>query len=191
MSSPSPAPARSRTRRAPGAACRQAISSRSCVRVVVELARLRPLEDRRELALQLPGVEEELPVDVAARALEVGLDVARPGERRRRQVVEATRARGSPARLGEREQRLARALGVLLAQALLQLAVVARRARRGGRRRAGRRRRRRRARRRARAPSAAEYAGAIFTAVCCLRRGRAADQQRQVEAAPLHLASRR
>ena len=44
------------------------------LRVVVELARLRPVEDRRELALQLPGVEEELPVDVLAQRLERRLD---------------------------------------------------------------------------------------------------------------------
>src|SRR5207248_8273536 len=34
------------------------------LRVVVELPRRRLVEDLRELALQLPGVEEELPVDV-------------------------------------------------------------------------------------------------------------------------------
>ena len=46
------------------------------LRVVVQLARLGPLEDRRELALQLPRVEEELPVDVLAQRREVGLDDA-------------------------------------------------------------------------------------------------------------------
>ena len=40
------------------------ISSSTRQRVVVELARRRLVEDRRELALQVPGVEEELPVDV-------------------------------------------------------------------------------------------------------------------------------
>ena len=34
------------------------------LRVVVKLARRRVVQDRRELALQIPGVEEELPVDV-------------------------------------------------------------------------------------------------------------------------------
>ena len=34
------------------------------LRVVVELARSRVVEDPRKLALQVPGVEEELPVDV-------------------------------------------------------------------------------------------------------------------------------
>ena len=43
-------------------------------RVVVELARLGSLEDRRELPLQLPGIEEELPVDVLAQRLERRLD---------------------------------------------------------------------------------------------------------------------
>ena len=46
-------------------------------RVVVELARRGLLEDRRELALQLPRVEEELPVDVLAQRLERRLDEAR------------------------------------------------------------------------------------------------------------------
>ena len=50
------------------------ISSSSVVRVVVQLARHRLVEDRRELALQLPGQEEELPVD----------HLAQLGERRRR-----------------------------------------------------------------------------------------------------------
>ncbi len=45
-------------------------------RVVVELARGRMLEDRREAALQVPGVEEELPVDVADELGERGRDRA-------------------------------------------------------------------------------------------------------------------
>src|SRR5439155_18026040 len=44
------------------------------LRVVEELARRGLLEDRRVLALQLPRVEEELPVDVLEQRGEVGLD---------------------------------------------------------------------------------------------------------------------
>ena len=43
-------------------------------RVVVELARRRMVEDRRELPLQVPGVEEELPVDVRDELGELRLD---------------------------------------------------------------------------------------------------------------------
>ena len=56
--------------------------------VVVELSRLGPLEDRGELPLQVPGVEKELPVDVAAQRLQLRLDDAAAEERRLGQVVE-------------------------------------------------------------------------------------------------------
>ena len=67
------------------------------LRVVIELASLRTLEDRGELPLQLPGVEEELPVDDIAQGQQVGLDEANALERRGGHVVErqpmAVRAR--------------------------------------------------------------------------------------------------
>src|SRR4029077_11807430 len=74
------------------AACRQQRVADDLVeqllRVAVQLARLGPLQDRRELALQVPGVEEELPVDVAPKRLQLWLDEARTQERRLREVVE-------------------------------------------------------------------------------------------------------
>src|SRR5262249_61493969 len=54
-------------------------------RIVVELARCRLVQDRRELALQIPRVEEELPVDERHELGGFGRDVARAGERRSRQ----------------------------------------------------------------------------------------------------------
>src|SRR5207253_12179 len=91
--------------------------------VVVELARGRLLEDRRELALQLPGVEEELPVDVAHELRRLDGALPDAGEGRDREVVEGdavtVRARGF-----ERQQRLAVTFGVLLAQPVLELAVL-------------------------------------------------------------------
>ena len=93
------------------------------LRVVVELAGGRVLEDGGELPLQVPRVEEELPVDERHELGHRRRDLAAPGERRRRQVVEPqvgpVRARGV-----EREQRLADLLGVLLAEPFLQLAVL-------------------------------------------------------------------
>ena len=50
-------------------------------------ALLRMLEDRRIPPLQVPGVEEERPVDVAAELGERRLDEARADERRHREVV--------------------------------------------------------------------------------------------------------
>ena len=93
------------------------------LRVVEELARRGLLEDRRELALQLPGVEEELPVDVLAERGEVGLDQAAAGELRHGQVVERD-AVPVRARLRERQQRLALLLGVQVAQPILVGAVL-------------------------------------------------------------------
>ena len=46
------------------------------LRVVPELARGGLVEDLRELPLQLPRVEEELPVDVVAERGEIGLHLA-------------------------------------------------------------------------------------------------------------------
>src|SRR5205823_2435743 len=91
--------------------------------VVVELARSRLLEDRRELPFQLPRVEEELPVDVVAQRCAVDVDFACAEEWWDGHVVECDSlfvlTRG-----GERKQGLAVALRVLRAQAVLQLAVV-------------------------------------------------------------------
>src|SRR5207248_7372216 len=56
--------------------------------VVPQLARGRLLEDRGELALQLPRIEEELPVDVFAKRFERRLDEPHTGELRRRKLVE-------------------------------------------------------------------------------------------------------
>src|SRR5581483_709991 len=87
------------------------------LRVVEELARGGLGEERRVAALDLPGVEEELPVDVLAQGLERRLDDSDARERRHIERVEldglAVRARG-----GDREERLAIALGVLVAQAV-------------------------------------------------------------------------
>jgi hypothetical protein len=92
-------------------------------------------------------------------------------------------ARASP----DRGERLALLLGVLLAQAVLQLAVLAVEAClplavEQVRHHADD------ARRRRDVHVGCEYSGAIFDAVCCFDGRRAADQQRQVEAASLHLA---
>ena len=131
-------------------------------------------------------MEEERPVHVLAQDREVGLDDAAAGERRRGQIREVD-AVPVGARLLEREQRLPRLLLVLDAQPLLELAVllVQRLSPRGveelgddadhargvehvhRRRAVGRR----------------DPHGGVL-----LRRRRAADQQRQVEAAALHLA---
>src|SRR5439155_12815618 len=92
--------------------------------VVVELARLRPLQDRRKAPLQLPGVEEELPVDKGTQCYEVWLDRARAGERRSGDVLEGD-AGAVRARRLDRQQRLSVALRVLLAEPVLQLAVLA------------------------------------------------------------------
>src|SRR5206468_4485780 len=50
------------------------------LRVVVELARCRLLEDPRELSFQLPGMEEELPVDVLTERRELRFDGPHAGE---------------------------------------------------------------------------------------------------------------
>src|SRR5581483_11932185 len=78
---------------------------------------------RRELALQVPGVKEELPVDVGHEVADRGLDDASPGERRRRQIVERDLV-PVRARRRERQQRPPELLSVLLAEARLELAVL-------------------------------------------------------------------
>ncbi len=54
------------------------------------------VQDRRVLALELPGQEQELPVDHLAQLGDARLDDADAGERRRRQVVERHLLAGSP-----------------------------------------------------------------------------------------------
>ena len=68
-------------------------------------------------------MEEELPVDVADERLEVRLDDPAAGERRRREFGEVELL-GVRARVLDRGERLALLVGVLLAQAFLQLAVL-------------------------------------------------------------------
>ena len=119
-------------------------------------------------ALQLPGVEEELPVDVLAQRREVRLDEPRARERRRREVVHVPVDRRSARRVPrEREQRLAPLLGVQRAEPLLVSC--------GSRRRAAPRRSA--SSRSATTPTTRDasrtctvgwpYSGAIRTAVCC------------------------
>src|SRR5207302_2502587 len=93
------------------------------LRVVVELTGGRLVEDGRELSFQLPGVEEELPVDVLPEGRELRLGDLRAREGRLQQLVERD-AFPIFARLFDREQRFPLLLGVLLAQALLELAVL-------------------------------------------------------------------
>ena len=57
------------------------------VGVVEELARGGLAQDRRVFALQLPGEEEELPVDHLAQRGQVRLDGPDPGERRDREIA--------------------------------------------------------------------------------------------------------
>src|SRR5258705_2243452 len=52
------------------------------LRLVVELLGRRLVKDRRKLALLLPRVGEELPVDVVSQGRELGRDGLRPRERR-------------------------------------------------------------------------------------------------------------
>ena len=84
------------------------------VRVVEYFPRGRLLEYRRVLALQLPRVEEELPVDVWAQRRQVGLDTARTGEGRPGELVEEDLLAVSPRRF-ERRERATLLVGVLLA----------------------------------------------------------------------------
>src|SRR2546428_523406 len=81
------------------------------LRVVPELACGRLLEDRRKLPLQLPGVEEELPVDVLPQRLERGLHEAHACELGRREIVESD-ALAVFLRVGDPQHRLTLALGL-------------------------------------------------------------------------------
>src|SRR5205823_14344592 len=93
------------------------------LRVVPELTRGRLLEDRRELPLQLPRMEEELPVAVLAQRLERRLHDADTGELWRCELVEPDPL-AILLRVGEPQQGLAFAFGVLLPQPLLGLPVL-------------------------------------------------------------------
>src|SRR5204862_8036768 len=92
------------------------------LRVAEQLASRRALgravQDRRVLALELPGVEEERPVDVLAQLCERWLDDLSSGERGVRQAL-----KGQPkllsARVAKGQQRAPRR-GVLRAQLPLQ-----------------------------------------------------------------------
>ena len=96
-------------------------------RVGVELARrgahLRVVEDGREAALELPGVEEERPVDVRDQRSELGLDHAQAGEGRLLQDVKAEAGAILAGRF-QREDGPRHLLRVLQPQLLLQLAVL-------------------------------------------------------------------
>ena len=95
------------------------------VEQVARGALLGMLENRRVAALEVPGVEEERPVDVGAQLLQGGLDEARTREGRSREVVGVPRDRGAALAGGaERQQRHALALGVKGAQAFLLDAVL-------------------------------------------------------------------
>jgi len=83
------------------------------LRVVVELAGGRLVQDRGELSLELPGVEEELPVDEAADRLQIGFDRARAGEGRDGNVAEVD-VLAVRAGVLDREQRLPFLLRVLV-----------------------------------------------------------------------------
>ena len=95
------------------------------LRVVVELTGGRLVEDRGELPLQLPGVEEELPIDVLNERRERRLEHLRAKQRRLRQVFERN-ALFVCACVLDREQRLALFLGVLFAEPFLKLPVLLR-----------------------------------------------------------------
>ena len=123
------------------------------LRVVVDLACRRVVEDRRELALQIPGVEEELPVDVRD---EVGERRGRPartpanggaGRSSKRTDTRFARARR------ERQKRPLELLRMLVAEPLLQHAVLVVELAPPLRVEQARRRRRRRGSRRGRARS--------------------------------------
>ena len=184
---PPSAPARTRRRRGP-AATRRARSRRAAP-APRRRARFAAgsLEDRRELALHLPRVEEELPVDVVAqrrRARARRACVA--GERRRRQVVErhALACSRAPPRAGGAASAPSRRTARAGAPGA-----------RGSPRRASSLRSgsSRLETTRDDARSVEDVERRLRVLRCdphsrvLLRRRRAADQQRQVELAPLHL----
>ena len=159
--------ARSRRRRAgcSDAPCR--ISREERLRVVVELARRRVVEDRRELALQIPGVEEELPVDVRH---ELGERRARP-RARRRTAARAGRRSARDARFVARRRRAA-AAGCLSFSACCSRSrsCSTRFSSSSSRRRFGSSRRETTSTTRLASSTCTvslPYSGAIFTAVCC------------------------
>ena len=80
-------------------------------------------QDRRVLALEFPGEEEELPVDHAAQPGQVRLDGSDAGERRDGQVVERDPVRVRAGLLDGQQGTLPRVL-VLFAQAFLIGAVA-------------------------------------------------------------------
>src|SRR4029453_18175507 len=90
--------------------------------VVEELARGRLLQDRGEATLELPGVEEELPVDVRNELLERWLDHSRFGELGNRKLVEVDPL-AVRAGLLDRQERLSLLLGMLCPEPLLELRV--------------------------------------------------------------------
>ena len=96
----SPSPGRSRRRRGPSAASRATIRSSSrwasSNSLRGRLADLRIVEDRRILALQLPGQEERRPVDVRRRARSSGKSIEHAAAEERR--------RGDPHRLPSRSE---------------------------------------------------------------------------------------
>src|SRR5205085_576645 len=112
---------------AKASARRSASALTRIARVGVELARrgahLRVVEDGREAALELPGVEEERPVDVRDHRSELGLDHAQAGEGRLLQDVKAEAGAILAGRF-QREDGPRHLLRVLQPQLLLQLAVL-------------------------------------------------------------------
>ena len=99
------------------------------VRRLEELARRlalhRVVEDRRVAALELPDVEEERPVDVRSQLLERGLDEARAGEGRHREILGVPDDRRAPfPGSAQRQQRTALALRVERSETLLLTAVL-------------------------------------------------------------------
>ena len=86
-------------------------------------AHLRMLEDGRETSLQLPGVEEEGPVDVGDQCLQVGFERAQAREGR---LVQALEGEASPvlARGLQGKDRPRHLFRVLDPQLLLELPVV-------------------------------------------------------------------
>src|SRR5205085_3088141 len=83
----------------------------------------RAVEARRVLALELPRVEEEGPVDELAQRLEIRLDSAHAREWRLRERIEVKPPAAFPG--GIERQQLALSRRVLRAQLFLQRAVVA------------------------------------------------------------------
>src|SRR4029450_10432195 len=90
--------------------------------VVEELARGRLLQDRGEATLELPGAEEELPVDLRIELLELWLDHSLFGELGNRKLVEVDPL-AVRAGLLDRQERLSLLLGMLCPGPLLELRV--------------------------------------------------------------------